>query len=154
MKKFIVNTSLILALFSAVYFGNHYIQSYLGSQAKQDIPFPIHTLSDGLETAAVNEQLVLVEYSAVWCPSCRKLNQKVFADAGVAEVISDNFSFVSIDHDSEEGKAFAEKFKLVGFPRVLVFSHSGEKLMELPLSFEPRQYQANLQKLMQAYPQS
>lgn len=150
MKRFLLNTSVVLAIASTVYFANHSLQSYLGAQAQQALSFEVHDLEQGLKVAGQKQQLVIADYSAVWCPSCRKLDQQVFANPEVASVIAENFSFVSVDHDSEQGRAFAQRFNLVGFPRVLVLTQSGELVTELPLSFDAVEYKENLDKVLQA----
>jgi thiol:disulfide interchange protein len=148
MKRFLLNTFVVLAIASTLYFANHSLQSYLGMQAQQALSFEVHDLEQGLKVAEQKQQLIIADYSAVWCPSCRKLDQQVFADPDVANVIAENFSFVSVDHDSELGRAFAQRFNLVGFPRVLVLTQSGELVTELPLSFDAAQYKANLNKVL------
>lgn len=151
MKRFTVNSLVTLTLFSLVYFGNHYVQSQMGRQAKQNIPFNRYSLADGIALATINQQLILANYYAIWCPSCRKLDVSILSNTEFANLISDKFVFVSIDEASSEGKAFAKKFSLLGFPRVLVLNHHGEKLDELPLSFDPKEYESNLQRILKAY---
>ncbi|MFC4700757.1 thioredoxin family protein [Glaciecola siphonariae] len=154
MNKFITKALGILLVFTIAYFGNRALQSYLGAQAKQDVGFEILSLEDGLKQAKKDNKLILANYSAIWCPSCRKLDKQVFADERVYSTIASNFIFVLVDHDSDEGKDFAKKFDIAGFPRVLLLNQGGEKLSELPLSFDPDQYKANLQNVLMAFPPS
>jgi len=151
MSKFFVKALIILSLFSVAYFANHYWQSHKGLQAKQSIPFHVYELDAGLEIAEEKERLVLASYTAVWCPSCRKLNEEVFSTSPVANTISSSFVFTSIDHDTKQGKEFAEKFDISGFPRVFVLNHKGEKLGELPHTFNPLMFDSNLKTVLQAY---
>jgi uncharacterized protein YyaL (SSP411 family) len=151
MKKFLINTLSVLAVFSVVYFGNRFVQGQLGSQARSQLPIEIHQLEAGLQRAKLEDKLVLADYSAVWCPSCRKLDKNVFSNTTVSETVNAHFTFVKVEHGSELGDIFAKKHSLSGFPRVIVLTPEGEKLTELPLTFEPESYNTNLIKVISAF---
>lgn len=149
MRKPLLNVLIIVAVSAVVYFGNKTVQSYLGEAAVNDLSFPIHSLEKAREIAQRDGKLVLADYSAIWCPSCRKLDTQVFANIDVAKTINDNFVYTRLDYDSEEGANFAKTYDLVGFPRVLVLDTKGNKLTEMPLTFEASEYKNNLSKVSQ-----
>lgn len=151
MNKLIKNIIAIAAIVAIVFFGNKGVQSYLGEQALENLAFEVHELDVAMKLAESEGKLVLADYSAIWCPSCRKLDKEVFANAEVANFIKQNYIFARVDHDSEAGAKFASKYAVVGFPRVLVLNAKGDKLTELPLSFESTQYKANLSKAFHAF---
>jgi len=141
----------ILVLVALGYFGNKGVQTYLGTQAVGDLSFRIYSLDEAKEVAKKEGKLVLADYSAIWCPSCRKLDTQVFANTEVAAEIDSNFVYARLDYDSEEGVEFAEQHALVGFPRVLILDAVGNKLTEMPLTFDPEEYLLNLQRVLTAF---
>ncbi|MFT6268372.1 MAG: thiol:disulfide interchange protein [Alphaproteobacteria bacterium] len=144
MGKLFKNVVTIVAVVAIVYFGNKGVQTYLGKQAVGDLSFIVHNLDEAKEIAKNEGKLVLADYSAIWCPSCRKLDTQVFANSDIAEQINSDFVYARLDYDTDEGAAFAKKHELVGFPRVLVLNTVGDKLAEMPLTFDPIEYEANL----------
>lgn len=151
MNKILKHVLSIIVIVATVYYANKGIQSYLGKQAIGELPFTVHTLASANSVAESEGKLVLANYSAVWCPTCRKLNTQVFADARVAALIEQNFVFAKLEYDTSAGIEFAEQHNLVGFPRVLVLDTQGKKLSELPLSFSPADYQANLSRVIETF---
>lgn len=151
MNKLLRNVITIVVLVAVVYFGNKGVQTYLGKQALGSLVFQVHSLALAKEKAKAEGKLVLADYSAIWCPSCRKLDTQVFANENVAAVIDSQFVYARVDYDTEEGAAFAKEHDLVGFPRVLILSANGERLTEMPLTFEPYEYIVNLEKVMHSF---
>ncbi|MFW8591555.1 thioredoxin family protein [Glaciecola sp. 2405UD65-10] len=151
MNKLIKNVIAIAAIVAIVFFTNKGVQSYLGEQALEDLAFEVHEFDAAMELAESEGKLVLADYSAIWCPSCRKLDKEVFANPDVANYIKNNYVFTRVDHDTASGAEFARKYAVVGFPRVLILNAKGDKLSELPLSFESTQYKANLSKAFHAF---
>jgi thiol:disulfide interchange protein len=154
MKNFLSKAAFALVLLTLALVGNRFLQTYLGTQAADAIAFEVLELESALEKSAAEQSLTLINYTAVWCPSCRKLDQEVFANKEVARTISQHFSFAKVEHNSAQGELLAKQYNLRGFPRVLVLDSEGRRVSELPLSFEAAQYQKNLEKVLQAFPQS
>ncbi|MEM0912067.1 MAG: thioredoxin family protein [Pseudomonadota bacterium] len=148
MKTFIALIALITVA-AAAYFGHNYTQTYLGKEAIKALSFPKYTMQDGLELAKSENKLVLADYSAIWCPTCRRLDKEVFADETVSKTISDRFVYVRLEYDSKDGVAFAKKHDLQGFPRIIVLDTAGEKIVQMPLIFDPMEYAANLMNVVQ-----
>jgi len=148
MNKTLKSVLYIVAVVTVVYFGNKGVQSYLGKQAVGDLSFTVHELDEAKAIAAKEGKLVLADYSAIWCPSCRKLDKEVFANKNVANSIDTNFIYTRLEHDTEQGNAFARQYDLVGFPRVLVLDPEGNQLVEMPLTFDPVEYEFNLDRVV------
>lgn len=147
------NILLAVVVFTVVFYGHRFVQGYFGEQALEALPFEQHSLEQGQQIAQTNGKYILADLSAIWCPSCRKLDEEVFSSPIVADTIMQEFVYVRMEYDSEEGKAFAKKFDLQGFPRVLVLTPQGERISELPLVFNATAYNANLQKVLTALKQ-
>lgn len=151
MNKLFKNVVIIVLVVALAYFGNKGVQTYLGKQAVGELSFQVYNIDDAKERAEQEGKLVLADYSAIWCPSCRKLDTQVFANDNVANKIIANFVYARLDYDTEEGAAFAKEHGLIGFPRVLVLDTTGKKLAEMPLSFEPSEYILNLERVTQTF---
>lgn len=141
----------LVLIITIVYFGNKSLQSYWGQEAVDNFAFPIYSLEQAKEIARRDNKLVLADYSAIWCPSCRKLGKEIFSNKTIAMAINENFVYARLDYDTREGENFAEKHGLAGFPRVLVLENSGEKVVEMPLTFNPLEYEFNLKKVLEAH---
>lgn len=151
MSKRLIQFIIILAIVGGVYYGNKALNSYWGEEAVGQYAFEIHSLEDAKVLAAEQGKLVLADYSAIWCPSCRKLSTQVFAQDSIADSIKQGFIYARLDYDSEAGQQFAAKHELVGFPRVLVLNAVGEKVIEMPLTFEANEYLQNLNRVKRQY---
>ncbi|MGJ8680831.1 thioredoxin family protein [Paraglaciecola sp.] len=125
---------------------NRVVQSYLGESAYEDTGLGHLTLPEAIQTAKSSNRLVLADMSAVWCPSCRKLDKQVLSQADVKDVINQDFVFTRIEYDSEQGEAFMQRFNVSGFPTLLVLNDNGDKLVQLPLTFDPNKFKSLLQQ--------
>jgi thiol:disulfide interchange protein len=140
----------ILLLSVLGYYGNKTIQSYLGQQAIDQTGLEILTLEQALEVAKTTNKLVLADMSAIWCPSCRKLDQQVFSDQQVKTQLNQNFVYVRVEYDSPEGESFMQQYQVTGFPTLLVLNDEGKKLVQLPIKYEPLPFLATLAKVVEA----
>lgn len=122
------------------YFAHVEYNSYLGKQAIEGTGLTIHPLDKALIKADKEEKLVLADMSAIWCPTCRRLDNEVFSDESVKQVIEKNYVFSRIEYESKEGEAFMKKYQVKGFPTLLVLDSQGNKLAQLPLTFSPAEF--------------
>lgn len=130
----------ILAIAAAAivaYFVNVAIQTRLGEKAFQATGLPRHSLEQALEAARAENKLVLADLSAIWCPSCRALDRDVLSDPAVQSAIAAKYVFARVEYDSPEGKAFAERYGVSGFPVLLALAPDGEMVRRLPFAREP-----------------
>jgi len=134
----------------AIYFGNQAVQTYFGHQALSKISFDIYQLEVALAKADAHDKLVIADMSAIWCPTCRKLDKTIFANDNVKKAIEQDFVFARVEYDSAQGKAFMQKYKVTGFPVLLVLNRDGEKLTRLPLTFDANEFIGNLNKVLSA----
>jgi thiol:disulfide interchange protein len=141
----------IIILISVLgYYGNRTIQSYLGQQAIDQTGLEIRTLEQALEVAKSSNKLVLADMSAIWCPSCRKLDKQVFSDEQVKTQLNQDFVYARIEYESPEGERFMQNYQVTGFPTLLVLNAQGEKLVQLPINYEPSPFLATLEKVVEA----
>ena len=144
-KPSVVRTVVTLAITVAVvYFGNVEVQSYLGRKAVAATGLEPVSLEQALVQARADDRLVLADMSAIWCPSCRRLDKKIFGNPAVQQAIRAKYVFSRIEYESDEGEAFMETYGVRGFPTLLILDAQGNLIRELPVTFDPEQFVANL----------
>lgn len=130
--------AIVIAL--GVYFANVELQSYLGRQALKEVKLESLTLEQAKARAASEGKLILADMSAIWCPSCRKLDRDVLAQADVQSAIEEKYVFSRIEYESTEGKAFAEQYNIRGFPTLLVLDAMGNQVRRLPVTYSKENF--------------
>ncbi len=128
----------------AVYFGNVQLQTWLGHRARAATGLVDHSFEEGLELARQENKLVVADLGAVWCSRCRTLDEKVLADPRVKERLQRDFVFVRVEYESDEGKAFAERYHVRGFPVLLLLDAQGQLIRPLPIRPDPVSFLAAL----------
>ncbi|MFA3791486.1 thioredoxin family protein [Aliiglaciecola sp. SL4] len=142
-----------IALGTMIYLAYQGFQSYLGQEAKDKIEIEMLDFDVAMAKAQAHDKLILADMSAIWCPTCRKLDSTVFTDEQVEKVIDENFVFARVDYDSEQGQSFAQRYRVTGYPVLLIINQRGEKLTRLPLTFDSMEFIGNLNKVLHAQQQ-
>ncbi len=139
----------IIILISVMgYYSNKTVQGYLGQQAIDATGLESITLEEALQVAKRSNKLVLADMSAIWCPACRKLDEQVFSNERVKTQLKQDFVYVRIEYESPEGKSFMQNYQVTGFPTLLVLNTRAEKLIQLPINYEPLPFLATLEKVV------
>lgn len=132
------------ALLVVGYFINTAVQSHLGRRALAATGLASLPLPDALAKARAESKLVLVDVSAIWCPSCRTLDREIFAHPEVRTRLERGFVFTRLEYESPEGRAFHEKHNGSGFPTLWLLDGSGEVVRRLQVTFDPAAFLAQL----------
>jgi len=132
IKKFLV---FILVMLAAWYLFFE-VQSYLGRQALEATGLKSTELTAALIQAKKEKKFILAEMSAIWCSTCRKLDQKVFSDEKVKQAIAKDYIFTRMEYETKEGKTFMKKHAIRGFPTLLILDDEANKILQLPLTFD------------------
>ena len=144
MKKFFTKSIGSIIVFAVLvlagYFINVEVQSYYGQQALAKAALPNHSLAQALAKANAENKLVLVDVSAIWCPTCRRLDNDVFADARVREKINERYVFSRLEYESAEGADFLEKHDAAGFPNLWLLDGRGAVVKKLRVTFSPSEF--------------
>lgn len=141
----------IIIFAGTVYIGNRSVQSQFGAEARANIEFEMLDLDTAVKHAKTTDKLVLADMSAEFCPSCRKLDEQIFANDQIKHMIEKDFIFARIDYASDKGQAFMRKYNVSGFPILLVLDEKGERLTRLPLTFSVEEFADNLKKVTTTY---
>ena len=82
---------------------------------------------------------VFLYWGAVWCPPCHEIKATVFRSR---EFIDRSRLFVPVylDGDTENAQALGERFGVVGYPTMIVFSPDGEEITRIPGGIDIQAY--------------
>jgi len=130
-----------------VYFGNNQIQTWLGRQALEEVALEKRSLDQALSIATEVNKPVLLEISALWCPSCRKLDKQVLSQPEVQNAIEQSFVYAREELESEIGETLRQQFTIKGVPTLLILESTGELRQYLPLTFDPKHFIARLNQV-------
>ncbi len=128
----------------AAYFLNVEYQTHLGRKAIDATGLEVLAFEDALAESRKTGKPVLADLSAIWCPSCRRLDSEVLANEAVKSKIESDYLFARIEYESDEGADFMERYQVSGFPNLLVIDGDGNKLNHLPRTFSPEEFLAAL----------
>lgn len=86
----------------------------------------------GLREALTDRKPVIVEFTARWCPECRKLERKVLLDSDVMNELRRFVCFrVDMTFWSASSNELAKKYGVVGLPTIIFITSSGEEARHL-----------------------
>jgi thioredoxin-related protein len=101
-------------------------------------------LEKALEKAKAEKKSVLVEFTGSdWCPPCIAMRKNVFTKKEFVTGASKKFILVELDYPkgdkalSEKNQPLAEKYKIEGFPTVVLLDSSGKEFTRFFASEHP-----------------
>jgi len=82
---------------------------------------------EGLEAAARDNKLVLIDVYTDWCGWCKRLDRDTYTNRSVIELLNSQFICVKLNaEDGRDGQAVAKKYDVHGFPCTIVLEASGK----------------------------
>lgn len=130
----------MVAVLVVAYFANVYIQTHLGEKTLKASGLNYYSLEEAISLAEQESKLVFADMSAIWCPSCRKLDREVFSNQEVQQALNERFVFARIEYESKTGEAFRERYNVSSFPTLLVLDSQGNLLTQIDAVFDPDQF--------------
>ncbi len=79
-----------------------------------------------LKEAAKEKKVVFIDFFTTWCGPCKLLDRTTWQDAGVAALLKEKT--IPLKIDAEKESALAERFKLDGYPTLLLVRPDGTEL--------------------------
>jgi thiol:disulfide interchange protein DsbD len=88
-------------------------------------------LQAAIKTAGDNHQMVMFDFYADWCISCKIMEHNVFSDPNIKSSLND-FVLLQVDmtDNTADHKALLDHFGLFGPPSILFFSINGEEILD------------------------
>jgi thioredoxin-related protein len=82
---------------------------------------------------------VFLYWGAVWCPPCNQVKATLFSRADFVER-SRAFVPVYVDGDKPGAQKVASRFKVSGYPTMILFKSDGSEITRLPGEVDPQRY--------------
>lgn len=102
-------------------------------------------LEKAFEKAKAEKKAVLVEFTGSdWCPPCIAMRKNVFSKKEFVDAASKKYILVELDFPNgdaavkEKNQPYAEKYKIEGFPTVILFSAEGKEFTRFFASEFPK----------------
>src|SRR5262245_13112334 len=110
------------------------------------------------EKAKTEKKMVMLDFTGSdWCGWCKKLNAEVFSTADFASYAKTNLVLVEVDfprrkqltaEQKQANSALQNKYKVRGYPTIIVLNSAGAKVAEL--GYQPGGPQAFIAQLDKA----
>jgi len=108
-----------------------YLLPTLMSAGKGD---PEHTVAWRTDFAAAAAEadtegkLLLINFTADWCPPCRMMKQQVWPDADVRRAVEAGYIPLLIDVDEERHRELTQRYSIRSIPTLIVADPEGQML--------------------------
>ena len=102
-------------------------------------PQTVADVDRAFDDAKSRNQPVFLFWTAVWCPPCNQVKSTIFTRPEFVEK-SRSFVPVYVDADSPSGQLLGERFKVRGYPTMVLLNGSGQELTRLAGSVDAAKY--------------
>jgi thioredoxin-related protein len=75
-----------------------------------------------------DDKIILVDFETDWCVWCDRLDKDTYTDQGVMEFAEQNLISIKIDAEKNDGPEQKKKYRVRGYPTILLLDPSGNEL--------------------------
>lgn len=128
-----------LLIIMSLYFLNNLVPfvpyfAKLITPAQQNLPeLPTQTnYQIARRFAIANKKQLLIDIGADWCSLCKKLDRRLFHNAQLIDLLSENFVILKVnatDPQSEPYASLNQKYNIIGVPTILILEPKTEHLI-------------------------
>ncbi len=144
LKKEWVRWLLFAIVAISIYFIHLAWQTHLGKKALAETGLPTTTLEAAFVKAHAENKLIFVDISAIWCPTCRRLDREIFSQAAFKSALSEKYIFTRLEYEAEGTTEFMQQYSVSGFPTLLILDSKGNKIKQLRLTFNLKDFIAQM----------
>ena len=87
-------------------------------------------LSEVFTVSKKTDKPILMDFTAEWCTACKELETVTFSDKAVVDELKNNWNLAQVDatRNSAALDKILKKYKIKGFPTIIIFSNKGKEL--------------------------
>jgi len=115
------------------------VQQPANAQGEPGVAWRKGDVDAAFASAKAANKPVFLYWGAVWCPPCNQVKATIFNREDFVER-SRYFVPVYIDGDSPGAQRLAARFKVIGYPTMILFSADGQEITRLPGEVDADQY--------------
>ena len=75
-----------------------------------------------------DDKIILVDFETDWCIWCDRLDKDTYSDKGVIDFAEQNLISIKIDAEKNDGPEQKKKYRVRGYPTILLLDPSGNEL--------------------------
>ena len=83
------------------------------------------SLTDIVDLAVKENKLIFIDVYADWCMPCKNMDEDVFSDKGIADLMKSKFINYKVDGEKYNGPNLGILFGLGGYPTLLILDQRG-----------------------------
>jgi len=96
------------------------------------------------ERARKEKKPLLIDFYAIWCPPCNRLNEETFPSAEFQEMAK-KFVLLKIDADTDGAWELKSRYKVGGYPTLLFTTSKGEEISRFTDFRSPSEFVREMQ---------